>query len=143
MAKIFHHKTSVKLTLIFLCRGPKPCIHLDLANVKIQTQRAQKPLTNCWAVIPHSITQNCTGSTTVRVVPTNTQAKQALLRNILGENQTNFEPGFRCLPQHLQSTFSINLGHPQLSSLNQCFLILACLCVFGYCCWYPLSKSHT
>ena len=98
MVKIFHHKTSVKLTLLFLWRGLKPSIHLDLANVKIQTQRAQKPLTNCWAVIPHSITQNSTGSTTARVVPTNAQAEQALLMNILGESQTNFEPVFKCLP---------------------------------------------
>ena len=98
MAKIFHHKTSVKLTLLFLWRGPKPSSHLELANVKIQTQRAQKPLTNHWAVIPHSITQNSTGSTTARAAPTNAQAEQALLMNTLGENQTNFEPVFRHLP---------------------------------------------
>lgn len=79
-------------------------------------------------------------SITIRGVPTNTQAKHSLLRNNLGENQTNFGPAFKCPPEHPGGTFSLDLGHT-LALFPCLMLIPAHHYIFG--CWlcHLLSKS--
>lgn len=94
MAKIFHHKTSVKLTLLFLSKGPS---HLFVWISHMLRYKHEKPQiqTNAGLWFFYLIAQWESGmgvqklSVTMKGELISTQVKWSLLMKILEENQTS------------------------------------------------------